>query len=91
MVVSTLLVFAIAGVLPTSKAVEFGEQIQPILARSCFPCHGPDDESREAGLRLDSREAAVEAGAIDVETLSDSALLERIYSCLLYTSDAADE
>ncbi len=80
MVVSTLLVFAIAGVLPTSKAVEFGEQIQPILARSCFPCHGPDDESREAGLRLDSREAAVEAGAIDVETLSDSALLERIYS-----------
>ncbi|HIF40454.1 MAG TPA: DUF1553 domain-containing protein [Planctomycetes bacterium] len=33
--------------------IEFGRDVQPILARHCFPCHGPDQGTRKAKLRLD--------------------------------------
>ena len=38
--------------------VDFRNQIQPILSANCYECHGPDEESREAGLRLDKKESA---------------------------------
>ena len=34
----------------TDNEVNFATEIQPILARRCFACHGPDQA--EAGLRL---------------------------------------
>jgi len=36
--------------------VDFAREVQPLLARRCYSCHGPD--TREAGLRLDDRAAA---------------------------------
>ena len=68
------------GSAVTAQEVRFAQDIQPILARKCYACHGPDEESREADLRLDSRDAAIEGGAIDAGTLSDSELLARIFS-----------
>src|SRR3954470_8086842 len=47
---------------PASKATpapDFNQEVRPILARHCFKCHGPDDKQRQAGLRLDTREAAL--------------------------------
>ena len=44
--------------------LEYNRDIRPILAENCFACHGPDSAARKADLRLDRREAAIEAGAI---------------------------
>ena len=39
-------------------AVDFQRDIQPILVRYCYKCHGPDENKREGKLRLDQREGA---------------------------------
>ena len=46
--------------VPANEAIDFQQEIRPILAEHCFQCHGPD--VREAGLHLDVREVAVTAG-----------------------------
>jgi len=38
-------------------AVDFARQIQPIFAKWCYKCHGPNAD--EGGLRLSSRDAAL--------------------------------
>ncbi len=55
-------------VAPPSRAasVDFNRDVKPILAENCFVCHGPDEGSRKANLRLDRAAAAMsetESGA----------------------------
>jgi mono/diheme cytochrome c family protein len=77
--VASLQSFAAA---PASK-VDFAREVQPLLAKRCFRCHGPD--KAEAGLRLDLRERAfakLESGshAVVAGSVAESELLKRVSS-----------
>lgn len=38
------------------ETIDFNFHVRPILSDRCFPCHGPDEKSRKADLRLDVEE-----------------------------------
>src|SRR5436190_5386207 len=42
-----------------TEPVDFSSQIRPIISSKCFSCHGPDESSRKARLRLDLRDEAI--------------------------------
>ena len=48
--------FSTASVL--AEKIDFNSQIKSLLSNRCIACHGPDEEHREAGLRLDTFAAA---------------------------------
>src|SRR5262245_28083573 len=54
---------------------DFSRDVQPIFARACYGCHGP--ESRLAGVRLDSRASAL-AKVIRPGKSTESVLLTRV-------------
>lgn len=43
------------------ETVDFNYHIRPILADRCWSCHGPDPNTRQAGLRLDQEQFAFAA------------------------------
>ena len=43
--------------------VDFNQHVRTILSDRCYKCHGPDSENRQADLRLDQRESALQARA----------------------------
>jgi len=43
----------------TAAPVDYTRDVRPILSQHCYKCHGPDDNARKAGLRLDQRAVAL--------------------------------
>ncbi|MBA4147222.1 MAG: DUF1553 domain-containing protein [Verrucomicrobia bacterium] len=85
LVVTALLLSFTGRSAPGKDAVDFGAEILPIISSKCFHCHGPDEESRKARLRLDIGEEAIKERkggtfAIKPGDLKQSELINRITS-----------
>ncbi|TWT81748.1 Planctomycete cytochrome C [Planctomycetes bacterium CA13] len=68
-----VIAFGFTGGVTTAEEIEFNRDIRPILSDKCYFCHGPDSNTQEAGLRLDSHD-----GAVDV--IESGELIDRVTS-----------
>ena len=80
---ASILMATSAGQWAAADPVDFSRDVQPLLARRCLSCHGPD--TQEGGLRLDSADGATSelpsGGRAIVPGSADTSLvLERITS-----------
>ncbi|REJ82095.1 MAG: DUF1549 domain-containing protein, partial [Planctomycetota bacterium] len=60
--------------------VVFNRDIRPILSENCFACHGPDENQRQADLRLDIAENPLVTDLIASGNPDESELLARVLS-----------
>lgn len=60
------------------EPIGFNRDIRPLLSAACFPCHGQDEATRQAGLRLDDAEAA--ADWLSDTSLDENPIWQRIHS-----------
>src|ERR1700737_996799 len=65
--------------------VSFNRDIRPIMSDTCFRCHGPDKNSRMAGMRLDIRDEALKPTATGVTPIvpgdpDHSAIVARVFA-----------
>ncbi len=66
------------------REVSFDREVRPILSDNCFSCHGPDEQGRRDGLRLDIEDGFLGdrgrfgAAVIVPGSAADSLLFQRI-------------
>ena len=60
--------------------ISYNRDIRPILSDNCFACHGPDENTREAQLRLDIRDDAIAAEAFVPGDADASELVYRVFA-----------
>ncbi len=75
----TLILLILGSVSPGDEPLRFNRDVRPILSEKCYACHGPDEKTRAADLRLDIEQEA-KASAIVEGSAAESELVDRISS-----------
>ncbi len=70
---------------PARGEISFNRDVRPIMSNTCFACHGPDKNSRMAGLRLDLREQALKPNRKGLAPIvpgdpEGSAIIQRVFA-----------
>jgi hypothetical protein len=75
----TVFLLAICAQAPALAAgkIDFARQVQPLLASRCLMCHGAQQQM--AGVRLDSREAALKGGLNGAVLQPGSSAASKLY------------
>ncbi|MBC7817808.1 MAG: DUF1549 domain-containing protein, partial [Planctomycetaceae bacterium] len=75
---------SVAADAPIPEVVEFNRDVRPILSETCYACHGPDANKREAELRLDTEAGLFGANSktkpVVAGTPGESELIKRVTS-----------
>ncbi|MFC1757718.1 PSD1 and planctomycete cytochrome C domain-containing protein, partial [Planctomycetota bacterium] len=80
-VASVLVTMAVTGAV--ADDIDFDRDVRAVLSDNCFQCHGPDEQTREADLRLDVREGIFGSdneGVVVPHQPDESELIRHIYS-----------
>jgi hypothetical protein len=85
--VISLCILLSPAVCVAEPAVRFDRDVRPILSDRCFHCHGPDEQDRQAELRLDRADGPdgayrtlYDSRAIAPGSLAESAVWYRVNS-----------
>lgn len=84
LIIGLIVYFVVEKSIFSQEKLSYNRDIKPILADKCFACHGFDERTRQAGLRLDTFQGAIsdEAGdpAVVPGNSAESTLWLRITS-----------
>ncbi len=61
---------------PASRSVDFAADVQPLLQKNCYSCHGA--ENQEGGLRLDQKTRALQGGDSGAEIVPGKSAESRL-------------
>jgi hypothetical protein len=76
--VTLAVAIAPARALPADP--DYARDVRPLLAQFCLKCHGQDEMTRKARLRLDERKVVIDRGVIVPGKPDESEFLARIFS-----------
>lgn len=69
---------------PAANPIDFNRDIRPLLSDNCFHCHGPDENTREADLRMDveadAKQLRGDYRVIDAGSAIKSEMVQRVFS-----------